>query len=134
MFWSKALRDSESGVSLMEVLVALAIFAAVGVTFMAGLQTSGRAVIISQKHVTAESLAKSQMEDIKGQEYDDVNNPPQYQVFSSGIEGYSIAATAERLDPLGDGTDNDDGLQKITVIVSRDGEEAFRLEDYKLNR
>ncbi|MFX1266088.1 MAG: hypothetical protein ACFFH0_11950, partial [Promethearchaeota archaeon] len=109
-------------------------FAAVGVAFLMGMQTSGKAVITSQKHVTVESLAKSQMEHIKGQEYDDVGVPPQYEILLSGIDGYDVTATAERLDPLGDGTDNDDGLQKIIVVVSRDGEEAFRLEDYKVNR
>jgi hypothetical protein len=45
--------------------------------------------------------------------------------------GYDIAISAARLNPKGDDPTNDDGLQKITVTVTR-GEDTFTLEGYKV--
>lgn len=48
---------------------------------------------------------------------------------------YGIVVVGMRLDPDGDGTHNDDGIQKITVIVSYyDGRTVLTTEDYKVDR
>ncbi|MBM3155619.1 MAG: hypothetical protein FJ008_09900 [Chloroflexi bacterium] len=129
---------SQAGLSLVEVLVALGILAAVGATFMIGLTVSSRASMVSQERVSAESLAKSQMERIKGWQYDDANNPPQYGDAKLPTEdipdGYDLIIYAERLDPQEDGTGNDDGIQKVTVTVTLNGEAVVTLENYKVNR
>jgi Tfp pilus assembly protein PilV len=124
----------EQGVSLIEVLVALGIFAAVGVVFLLGLTTSSKAVMSSQERVSAESLAKSQIESIRSQAYDAVDEPAQYSRVTDIPAGYNVIITATRLDPKNDGSGNDDGLQQITVTVMHDGETAFTLIDYKVNR
>jgi len=136
---------NEKGMSLIEVLVALAILGLVAAAFLSGLATASRALIIADERTTAESLARSQMENVKNQPYDDINIPPQYEI-DPDLDippGYDIEITAERLDPEGDGTANDDGLQKITVLVKHDGKEVFTfidngkkitLEGYKVNR
>ena len=131
-------RNGERGMTLIEVLVALGILAAVAGVFLAGMTTSSKAVMVSQEAVIADSLAKSQMEFIKSQAYDDDlnHNPPQYlKLADEDIpDGYDIIITPARLDPKGDGLTNDDGLQEITVTVTRPGQPDFTLVGYKVNR
>ena len=129
-------RRNERGMTLIETLVAVALLGAVGVVFLTGLTVSSKAVMVSQERVAAESLAKSQMEYVKSSTYDDVNNPPIYDVDPSLPipSGYSISVSAERLDP-GEVEGGDDyGLQKIAVTVDRDGDTAFTLVGYKVDR
>ncbi|MBM3143278.1 MAG: type II secretion system protein [Chloroflexi bacterium] len=127
-------RNGERGLTLIEILVALGILAAVAVIFLIGMSTSSKAVMVSQESVTADSLAKSQMERIKSWAYDAGNNPPNYEAakLTDIPDGYDITISAARLDPKGDGTDNDDGLQEITVTVTHDGEPVFTLVGYKV--
>ena len=123
--------------TLVETLTALAILGIVAVVFLTGLSVSSSAVMVSQKRVAAESLAKSQSEYIKNSTYDDTNNPPVYTLDPNLTtpDGYSIPPpTAERLDPDGDGLGDDDGLQKITVTVNRNADLLLTLVDYKVNR
>ena len=129
-------RDGEQGMTLIETLVALGIIAAVAVVFLIGMTTSSKAVMVSQERVAVDSLAKSQMEDIKSQAYDDDlnHNPPQYTKLTNIPAGYDIAISAARLNPKGDDPTNDDGLQEITVTVTRDEVPVFTLVGYKVNR
>lgn len=122
--------------TLIEALVALAIFGATAVVFLMGLTTSSKAVMISQERVAAESLAKSQMEYIKSQDYDEINDPPQYANLADEDipDGYDVTSAASRLDPENDGTGDDDGLQEITVSVNHNGDTAHTVVDYKVNR
>ena len=124
------------GIALTEVLVAMGIIGIVAVAYLMGISATSKAVMVSREKVNAENLAKSQMEYIRSQPYDEVNNPPQYQELSpSDIpETYSVIILTERLDPEGDGTTDDDGLQKLTVFVNRDGSGVFQLEGYRMNR
>ena len=130
----KSVTKNERGVGLIEVLVALAILGVIAVAFLTGLATTAKAVVIADVRTTAESLARTQMEDIKGQPYDDTSIPPVYDVLSSTPPDFSIDIAAERMDPEEDGTGNDDGIQKITVTVEFQGEVKITLEDYKVNR
>jgi len=59
----------QQGIGLIETVVALALLGLIGVAFLNGLTTTSNAVMISQERVIAESLAKSQLEDIKAQGY-----------------------------------------------------------------
>jgi len=127
-------RKGERGFTLLEVLVALGILAAVAVAFLMSMTTSSKAVMISQESVAAESLAKSQMEVIKNWQYDDTNNPPYYEdaKLTDIPDGYDINIAAVRLDPKEDTTANDDGLQEITVTVTRDAEATYTLIGHKV--
>jgi prepilin-type N-terminal cleavage/methylation domain-containing protein len=133
-------RGGEQGVTLIETLVALAILGATAVVFLVGLTTSSKAVMISQERVAADSLAKSQMEYIKSQktyipeeDYDPSDSYKSYQLInipSDLIEqGYAIV-----INPPEDISEADANIQKITVIVTHDGDEVFRLVNYKVNR
>jgi type II secretory pathway pseudopilin PulG len=128
--------NDSQGSTLTETLVALAILGIVGIIFLTGLGVSSKSLIVSQQRVTAESLTKSQVEYVKNSTYDETNNPPVYTIDPdlSVPEGYSISVSAERLDPEGDGTGNDDGLQKIEVTVDFDGSTVFTLVSYLMNQ
>jgi len=60
---------SDKGFSLIEVLVSLALLGMIAVAFIYGLSTSLKSVMVSEERVTGESLAKSQVEHIKAQDY-----------------------------------------------------------------
>ena len=103
--------------SLIEVLVAVGILAAIGVTFAGAMGTAHRNVGTLDEQIQAEALIRSQLDDIKASAYQDsgvypvtVNVPYQYSV--------SINATALDTETcVADGNCNT--LQKITVTVSR---------------
>ena len=111
--------------TLIETLVAVALLGAVGVVFLTGLTVSSKAVMISQERVAAESLAKSQMEYIKAQEY--AESYLEITVPSDLVaQGYDVDIGVEDV--------HLNELQKITVTVDRNGDTAFTLVSYKVNR
>ncbi len=120
----------ESGVTLIETVVALAILGTIAVTFLSGLVTTSRAAFTADERATAESLAQSQMEWVKDTDY--VYSATQYS--PAPIPGgkdyinYSANITAAPLNIP------DDGIQKITVTVRRSGEGVIILEGYKVDR
>ena len=125
---------SEAGFSLIEILLALALAGIFAATVPSALSGTMRATIITNHHITAESLARSQMDYIQNQPYDSVNATPVYALIPDIPASYSIITPmAARLDPRGDGTDNDDGLQEITVAVKQNDKIVFTLIDTKLN-
>ena len=94
---------NQSGLTLIETLVSLTILGLVAGIFLTGMGVSSKAVMISQKRISVDSVAKSQMEYIMNQDYDG-NNPPQYEKLDEADipDGYDILIMAERLDPKGD--------------------------------
>ncbi|MCJ7515737.1 MAG: type II secretion system GspH family protein [Dehalococcoidia bacterium] len=132
----RSTNNKESGFSLIEILVALGILAAVAVVFLLGMTTSSKAVMVSQEAVAVDSLAKSQMEYVKNLPYDSTNNPPVYGVDPNLTipQGYQILPSTVRLDPENDGLGDDDGVQQITVTITRNGQTTSTLVDYKVNR
>jgi len=120
----------ESGVTLIETVVALAILSAIAVAFLSGLATTSRAVFIADERTTAESLARSQMEWAKSVDY--VYDAAEYSPapIPSGKDyiNYSATIAAEPLRTPGD------GIQKITVTVKRSDKGVIELEGYKADR
>ena len=137
----KICTGNSKGVSAIEVIIALAILGIVAVAFLGGLYTALNATSIADERSVAQSLAQSQMEYIKNQDYDDSEHPL-YDVISDIPDGYTIYGYdeshpdwfAQRLDPEGDGLTDDDGLQVITVTVKHQDKEVLTLEDYKADR
>ena len=123
----KACQGSSGGFTLIEVLIAMALAGIIAIAFLSALSTASMALITADERATAESLARSQMEYVKNQPYD-FDDPQSYEhpdVESTDQPGYFISVSAEPLHYP------DDGIQKITVIVSRDDKEVITLEDYK---
>ena len=116
---------NQRGVTLAETLVALAIFGIVAVVFLSGLTISSKAVMVNQERVAAESLAKSQMEYVRAQDYaasySEIAIPADLYA-----QGYDVGIGVEDV--------HVDELQKITVTIDRGGEILFTLVGYMVNR
>lgn len=146
---------NEKGFSLLEVMVAIALIGIIAVAFLGGLSTASKAVFIADERATAESLARSQMEYVKEQDYGDApwsyelppntpSNPPSWwathaPTFPEGYDGYTVNVSATPL------LDNKGvilkDIQKITITVYHNNKPIitstsgnYTLEDYKVHR
>jgi len=111
----------EKGFTLIEVLVSLSIMALVAVGFVSGLSTSLRSLMVTEEMTTAESLARSQMEYIKNQNY---TTSGDYNEIECPL-GYEITVLASELQT---------GIQKIAITVNHHDEYVTTLEGYKGDR
>jgi Tfp pilus assembly protein PilV len=143
---------SEKGATLMEVMIAAFLLAIVFVTFSGALYTASKAVSIADERVTAESLARTEMEYVRSQLYSEApwdytltssersrsnpekptwwndDKPP---LLDSSYAGYIVSVSAEGL--LVPNIDNE--IQKITVTVTRgEGPVIITLEGYRSMR
>ena len=121
----------ERGESLVEILVALAIIAIVITAFLAALSTGTFGVGVVRKRVTAENLARAQLEYVKDYEpYKEVTQttPGAYPTVTSIVSGYAITVTASPI------TTTNYNIQLITVTVFHNSKPVFMIEDYKVKR
>jgi prepilin-type N-terminal cleavage/methylation domain-containing protein len=149
----KKYKLKESGMTLIEVLVAVALIAIIGAAVMMGLGTTSKVLIATDERSTAESLARSAMEEIKMQLYihADEGGEATYDV-SIGAPGYSICSvsfeggtqTVEEIrgvpwsinleDPeLSGPSASDNGLQRVELVIKHEDREIFRLADFKVD-
>ncbi len=133
--------QEQTGFTLIETLVGVALLAVIGVALMSGLFTGYKSLDISQERTYAESLAKSQVEYIKAQEYISVvhydpNDPtkrygiiaipahlaaagytieiePPIIVQPAGVSGYELQGITIKV--------NYHGATKLTIIFYRTG-------------
>ncbi len=128
----KTKRDGgrESGITLVESLVALAILATIAVVFLGGVIGTTKAAAITDEQTTAESLAQSQMEWVQNAIYvtEATSYDPAALPGSGDYDNYSVNITAAALHSP------DDGIQKITVKIWHSGKEVLHLEGYKVSR
>jgi prepilin-type N-terminal cleavage/methylation domain-containing protein len=122
---------NQGGFSILEVLISLALIGIVVTGILSALATSSRATLTNDVQTTAQNLAEGQIEHMRNQSYSS-SNPPEYQILDDVPAGYDVNCTAIRLDPDGDGSEDDDGLQKITVTVSFSGVTATTIEAYRV--
>ncbi|MEE8419331.1 MAG: type II secretion system protein [Dehalococcoidales bacterium] len=126
----RAFVHCEAGTTLLEVVVALAILGSVAVGFLGGLVTTSRATLLVDERATALSLAQSQMEWAQNSSYTDNATSYSTAPIPAGSEyaNYSVNITAQPLH------NPDDGIQKLTAIVIRSGEQIITIEGYKVDR
>ncbi len=129
----------QRGVALFEILVGLAILGVIGVAFLSGMTDTFRAIGISQERVAAESLAKSQIEYLKVQDYILVDDyDPDYPATSYELitvpsdlaaAGYSvnISTPEEVISELEGGFE----LQSINITVRRNNEQKMQISIYR---
>jgi type II secretory pathway pseudopilin PulG len=135
----KWFRGKERGIGLVESLVAVAILGTAGVAFVLSLSTGAIAVRESDQETVAQSLARAQLEYVKNYPYhaaptsypyvytyDKTYNPSPVTL----PEGYDISLSASTILQAGGNSD----IQKITVIISRNGEDILTIADYKVKR
>ena len=117
--------NRQKGLVLIEAIVALALIGLIAAGFLGAVGTSYKSTSMTMGMTTAESVARSQMESIKQQKpYISGNFTDGYNIIDHPAS-YSIHHTALELE---------EGKQKITVTVTRTGEDALVLEGYKVNR
>jgi len=133
---------SEKGFVLIETLVALALMGITAVGLLSGLSTTFRAGMISQERVAAESLAKSQWEYIRAQDYIltadyDPNDPDKrYELIDIPdelvIKDYAIeiGTPVAIISPA----DSEFELQSITLVINCDSKQLLTMSDYRVGR
>jgi hypothetical protein len=114
--WRRLFSD-QRGASFTSQLVALAIISITLTVFVAALYTSGTGALLVRQRVSAQNLARQQMEMIKEAPYQadyDLLDPP----------SYGVTVSVQHIE---------DGLQKIVVQVWSDpgGQLLCTLEGYK---
>ena len=120
---------SDKGFALIENILALGLLGIVAVIFLGGVGTGINANRVSEEQVTAECLARSETEYIKSCAYlyDAAEYPvdPELEI----PDGWSIPNPAvEALHTP------DNGLQKVTIIIRRNGLEELSTIVYKVDR
>ena len=129
----------QKGFALIEAMVGLAIFAAIGVALMNGLSTGYKSMAIYQERAYSEALAQSQVEYIKAQDYISVanydpNDPPKrYAIIDIPAQlaavGYSVEINApETVDVAGVSGYQ---LQGITIKVNHNGNTKLTITFYR---
>lgn len=126
----------QKGLTLVEVLIAVVVLAIIASGIFTALHVSLKTTGVANERTTAESLTRTELEYIKNCDYDDTNNPPVYGLDPTMTIPplFSMDVTAERLDPSGNGTGDDEGIQKVTVGVSYEGDLVVTTESYKVKR
>jgi len=128
---------AQRGFSLIEILVALALLSIISVAFLRGLFTTSQAVAVSQESVVAESLARSQVESIKAQdyilvaEYDDPANCYPTIAVPADLAGAGYSVEINPPVSISVTENQTIELQSIAVAVKRHGEGMFTLSVYK---
>jgi prepilin-type N-terminal cleavage/methylation domain-containing protein len=116
---------SESGMSLVETLVAIAILALCSTVFIGALSTGSIATSTHDEGATSQGLAQTQIEAIKAAAYDSTG--ASYSTIPVPT-GYAISINTNST------IYSNNHIQKITVAVFHNGSNVFQLEDYKAIR
>lgn len=131
--------QDERGLGLVESLAAVAILGVAVVAFVVALSTGSIAVREGDQEVVAQSLVRAQLEYVKNYPYDpEAATYPYVYTYDETYnpnpitlqEGYDISVGVSSI-PEADG---DSDIQKITVTISRNGEDILKVEDYKVYR
>ena len=127
------LKGSETGVTLIETLVALALIGIISVAVLSGLATAAKATFIADERATAESLARSQMEYVKALDYVEyIDGATEYSPApipnGADYSDYSVTIAVQPVHAI------DDGIQKITITVNHDGTAVLTVDNYKVDR
>ncbi len=150
-----AVRNDSRGQLLIEVLIALAILGLIATVFIGAMYTSLQAARVTDERSVTLTLAKSQIEYVRTQEYSTIDNwdytittigwsatnapswladkPEDYIGLSSEFEGYSVDVSG-RSDHENLSWATRPGIRAITATVFHHGEEVLTLENYEVDR
>jgi prepilin-type N-terminal cleavage/methylation domain-containing protein len=117
----------QQGVTLLEVVIAIAILGIIGLAIFTGLSGSTRSVILSDQRTTAESLARAQVEWIKKETFADNCTYSVATGIPAGFSVYPNPVVAENVT-------GKPGLQKVSFTVRYGTKNVLTVEAYKGNR
>jgi prepilin-type N-terminal cleavage/methylation domain-containing protein len=121
-------RKSQKGFSLIEVLVAMALLGVIGVAFLSALAASSLAIITTDEHQKAKTIAEMEMEYIKNlpyaANYTPVDLPSEY-------SGFSVVTVDGVIYPQNISDNTDEKIQKVEITIQRDSKELYTLVSYK---
>ena len=118
---------NEKGFFLMEVVIAVALFGVVGITFVTSLSTGFMTLRGSDERTIVQQLAQAQMEETRSAAY--VSAPTTYPTTITAPDGYSVTVSAFVISGMDSNT-----IQSVKVTVSRGETTLLELVDYKANR
>ena len=121
--------SSEKGFSLTETILALALLGIVSAIFLGSIGTETKATLVTAEQVTSESLVRGEIEYIKAYPYQySASEYPIDQTLNIPRGWHMPNPTVEALH------EPDDGIQKVTITIQRDGEDEFSAIIYKVER
>ena len=97
----------EKGLTLIEVVIALGILGIIAAAYLGGLANVSKSLMVADERATAESLARSQMEYIKSDNFSGSYTPPVPPEYVAW--GYSSVIASPELIKA--------GLQRIKITV-----------------
>jgi type II secretory pathway pseudopilin PulG len=115
----------ESGMGLVESLVAIAILGVSAVSFITSLSAGAISVKDLNEQAIAQQLLTSQMEELKGVSYD--LSGRSYPIIKVP-EGYDLTLT------VNSSIYTNTNIQKITAVVWHDGSQVSQIENYKVKQ
>ncbi len=115
------LLGGQSGIGLLEALVAVGILGLIGTGVLSALSTNAKAARVLDEQVVATNLASAYLEAIRGLSYQ-----PDYTSAGNNITIPSQYSVAISIQYSADGTTwvdsySDQKLQKVSILVSREG-------------
>ena len=123
----------EEGFTLIEVLMAVMLLAICAVGMFSLLAPASRLILQTSIKENAMNLATAQLEYIKNLPYDRDTAPPVYypEDLTGVYPGFSPTISAERIHPVDSTETGDEGVQKITITITYEGDTITTLEGYK---
>jgi len=132
----RRLLSEERGLTLVEELVTVAIIG-MGLVILVAMVTTGAVGVQKIRDRTvADNLARSQLELIQDAVYQPDPTSSPYPAVSSP-SAYQVSVQIEYWDASSDAfipTVHNDGMQKITVNVTSDGDSVSQISTYKVER
>jgi prepilin-type N-terminal cleavage/methylation domain-containing protein len=134
----KRQQEFEKGFTFIEVLIALLVLSVIAGGFLAALAMSSNTALRSDEHTSAESLARTEMEYVQNSIYVMASwaysmppgAPPwdATHTVPAGYLSYTVTVSASPLRLV------DDGIQQITIVITREGRTIYTLKNFKVSR
>jgi type II secretory pathway pseudopilin PulG len=118
-------RRPVSGLSLLELLVAVAVFAVAFVMLLTAFPTAARAVRQGQEYINATFLAERCLEQVRSQAYDDVVDGTYTVQVTTNNQGVELKQDFSVQTLVSEPQTN---LKRVRVLVSWSGERARHVE------